>query len=119
MTARLDHLLQRLGQDVVVQPAVTVLRTGGDRRLRAVGAAEVTDLYERHVFSALKTVSPAERECIELTYFDGLGAKEIAIRCGMSIEAVEDRLRRGLESMLGNLRAREEDRSPQAGRTSG
>jgi DNA-directed RNA polymerase specialized sigma24 family protein len=52
-------------------------------------------------------VSPAERECIELTYFDGLCVQEVAICCGMSIEAVEDRLRRGLEDMLGYLRAHE------------
>ena len=107
MTARLDSLLQHLGQDVVVHPHVAVLRNAGNGRLRAVGAAHVTDLYERHVFGALKTVSPAERECIELTYFDGLGAHEVAILCDVSIEAVEDRLRRGLEDMLGYLRAHE------------
>jgi len=105
MTARLERLLQRLGQDVVVQSSVAVLQNPGDGRLRAVGDPDVTDLYERHVFSALKTVSPAERECIELTYFDGLSVEEIAIRCEMSIQAVEDRLRRGLEGMLGHLRA--------------
>ena len=107
MTARLDRLLQRLGQDVVVHPAVAVLRSRGDSRLKPVDASEVTDPYERHVFSALKAVSPTERECIELTYFDGLGIHEIAVRCGMSVEAVEDRLGRGLAGMLGNLRARE------------
>ena len=107
MNTRLDLLLQHLGQDVVVHPHVAVLQNPGDRRLRPMGAAEATDLYERHVFSALKTVSPAERECIELTYFDGLSVHEIAVRCGMSLEAVEDRLRRGLEDMLGYLRAHE------------
>lgn len=106
MTARLDRLLQHLGQDVVVQSRVAVLRSPGDRRLRAVRTADPTDLYERHVFGALKIVTPAQRECIELTYFDGLSVDEVAIRCGMSIQAVDDRLRRGLEDMLDDLRAR-------------
>jgi DNA-directed RNA polymerase specialized sigma24 family protein len=105
MTARLERLLQRLGQDVVVQSPVAVLQNARDGRLRSVADPGAEDLYERHVFGALKTVSPAERECIELTYFDGLSVEEVAVRCGMSIQAVEDRLRRGLEGMLGHLRA--------------
>ena len=106
MTARLDRLLQHLGQDVVVESRVAVLPRG-DRGAAGVRTADVADLYERHVFSALKTVAPEERECIELTYFDGLSVHEIAVRCGMSLEAVEDRLRRGLEDMLSYLRAHE------------
>ena len=64
MTARLDLLLRELGQDVVVQSHVAVLPYAGDGRLRALGGADLTDLYERHVFGALKTVTPDERECI-------------------------------------------------------
>ena len=108
MTARLDRLLQHLGRDVVVQSqGAAVLRTPPHPRLRAVRAADVTDVYERHVFGALKTVSPEEREYIELTYFDGLSVQEIAARCGRSIQVVEGRRRHGLEDMLGYLRARE------------
>jgi len=107
MNARLDRLLHHLGQDVVVQSQVAGLRNPRGVRLRAGRVAGVADVYERHVFGALKTVSPEERECIELTYFDGLSAHEIATRCGMSIQAVEGRRQHGLEDMLGYLRARE------------
>ncbi len=107
MIARLDRLLQRLGQDVVVQSQVAVLPGPGERGQPATRMTDCADLYERHVFSALKAVTPEERECLELTYFDALSVGDIAIRCGMSIEAVEDRLGRGLEDMLRHLRAHE------------
>ena len=109
MTARLDRLLQHLGRDVVVQSQPAVPHEHPQPRLRAARGrpADVTDVYERHVFGALKTVSPEEREYIELTYFDGLSVQEIAARCGRSIQVVEGRRRHGLEDMLGYLRARE------------
>jgi DNA-directed RNA polymerase specialized sigma24 family protein len=105
MTARLDRLLSRVGHDVVVHPqvAVAVQESGG--RQRSLCDFDVSDLYERHVFGALKTVTPDERECIELTYFDGLSVEEVAGHCGVSIQTVEDRLRHGLEHMVLYLRA--------------
>ena len=106
MTARLDRLLQHLGQDVVVHPQFALAHDPTaptpQQRLRADAVA---DLYERHVFSALKTVAPDERECIELTYFDGLAIDEIACRVGVTIQVVEERLLHGLEDMVRHLRA--------------
>ena len=105
MTARLDRLLQRMGQDVVVQSEVAVVHgpAGSDGRRDA--RALTADRYERHVFSALKAVTPEERECIELTYFDGLTVDDIACRLSVTIQVVEERLRHGLEDMVRYLQA--------------
>ncbi len=71
----------------------------------AIPEPRVVDLYERHVAGAVQALEPAERACIELSYFEGLGVHEIAGRCEMSPDAVDDRLRRGLNDMLRYLRA--------------
>jgi len=105
MTARLDRLLSRVGHDVVVQPQVAVAVQDSAGRQLPARAIDMSDLYERHVFGALKAVTPDERECIELTYFDGLSVEEVAGACGVTIQAVEDRLRHGLEHMVLYLRA--------------
>jgi len=105
MTARLDRLLQRMGQDVVVQSDVAVIHGPAVAALPRDLHAAAADCYERHVFSALKTVTPEEREAIELTYFDGLSVDEIACRVGVTIQVVEQRLRDGLEDMVRYLQA--------------
>ena len=50
-------------------------------------------------------LTPEQRECIALTYFDGLGVDDIACCCGVTIQVVEERLRHGLEDMVRYLRA--------------
>ncbi len=65
----------------------------------------VVDLYARHVIGALKAVTPAERECIELAYFDGLSVAEIAERRATSPLTVSDDVRSGLDGMLHYLQA--------------
>jgi DNA-directed RNA polymerase specialized sigma24 family protein len=95
-----------------ILPCVMDDRAGGRRAPPRASAApppsaveRVVDLYERHVADALKAVEAHERECIELTYFGGLSVDEVAARCEMSVTAVDDRLRRGLNDMLRYLRA--------------
>jgi DNA-directed RNA polymerase specialized sigma24 family protein len=64
----------------------------------------VVDLYARHVVGALAAVTSAERECIELTYFDDMSLDEVAVCCDISPAAVDDRLTTGLDGMLWYLR---------------
>ena len=68
-------------------------------------SAGVVDLYARHVIGALQAATPAERECIELTYFEGLTVDEIAARRATSPMTVSNDVRRGLDGMLTYLRA--------------
>ena len=64
------------------------------------------------ILSALETISPIQREAIELAFFNGLTQVEIATRTGAPLGTVKSRMRLGL---LGLRRALEEP--PAAGET--
>jgi RNA polymerase sigma-70 factor, ECF subfamily len=57
--------------------------------------AELTRLMEQ----LLSTLSPHRREILELTYFEGLTAEEVAIRIRRSVNVVRHELYRGLASL--------------------
>ena len=57
--------------------------------------AELTRLMEQ----LLSNLSPRRREILELTYFEGLTAEEVAIRLRQSINVVRHELYRGLASL--------------------
>ena len=76
-----------------------------DDRLAPDPGPGLARLYERHIVGALRAVSAEQRECIELTYFDGLDAGEVAARRASSPAAVEAALGEGLRAMLCYLRA--------------
>lgn len=114
---QLDRLLRRLAEhppgaplEAAARPRLTLVCEPGVAPIGgAIEAPGVAGLYERHVAGAVQALDPAERECIELSYFAGLEVDEIAGRCEMSRAAVDDRLRRGLNDMLRYLRACAQD----------
>ncbi|CAN5636991.1 sigma-70 family RNA polymerase sigma factor [soil metagenome] len=55
------------------------------------------------VRSALGGLPPAQRECIELAYFDGLTQQEIAARTSTPLGTVKGRMRLGLLSLRRTL----------------
>lgn len=72
----------------------------GDDPPSDLGDWRLVDLYERHVVDALRALTLAERECIELAHFDGLTVEQIAARNDMSQAVVASDLRTGLDAMV-------------------
>jgi sigma-70-like protein len=89
--------------------SLTRLVRGGQPPATPAGVSGISAtalaLYERGARPALEALPRIERECIELTYFDGLGVAEVAARCAIDRRAVEDNIGRGLGRMLGYLSA--------------
>jgi RNA polymerase sigma-70 factor (ECF subfamily) len=61
-----------------------------------VWEAVARGLDQATVAAALATIAPAQREAIELAYFEGLTQSEIAERTGAPLGTVKGRLRLGL-----------------------
>lgn len=59
------------------------------------------------VVAALASISPVQREAIELAYFGGLSQTEIAERTGVPLGTVKGRLRLGLSGLRAALLAGE------------
>ena len=60
-------------------------------------------LDQASVAAALATIAPAQREAIELAYFEGLTQTEIADRTGAPLGTVKSRLRLGLVGLRRTL----------------
>jgi RNA polymerase sigma-70 factor, ECF subfamily len=67
----------------------------------SVDPLEAVEIVERRqqVLSALSTIPIAQREVIELAYYQGLTHVEIATRTGLSLGTVKTRLRLGLSKL--------------------
>jgi RNA polymerase sigma-70 factor, ECF subfamily len=58
----------------------------------------------RHVHEALETLSPPQRQAIELAYFEGLSQSEIAERLQEPLGTVKTRVRLGMQKLRECLR---------------
>ena len=67
---------------------------------RTTGREELYRSDARHILqSAVVSLSPEQREVIELAYFEGLTQKQIADRIDSPIGTVKARIRRGVERL--------------------
>ena len=55
------------------------------------------------VVLALQSIAREQREAIELAFFEGLTAREIAERAGVPVGTVKSRLRLGMAKLRGDL----------------
>jgi RNA polymerase sigma-70 factor, ECF subfamily len=67
---------------------------------------EATRLAEE----ALASLKPRQRAAMEMTYYEGLTAEEIARRLGKSPHVVRHDVRRGLAALRGILRIGDEEK---------
>jgi len=76
-------------------------------RVPDVWEAVAQGLDRATVTAALATIAPAQREAIELAYFEGLTQTEIANRTGAPLGTVKSRLRLGLLGLRRTLMGEE------------
>jgi RNA polymerase sigma-70 factor (ECF subfamily) len=70
------------------------------------------DERRRQVQQALASLSPPQRQAIELAYFDGLSQSEIAERLQEPLGTVKTRVRLGMQKLRDNLRPFYYERDP-------
>jgi RNA polymerase sigma-70 factor (ECF subfamily) len=70
--------------------------SGADEAALAAGT-------QRHVRRALDSLSPAQREVMELAYYGGLSHSEIALKLGQPLGTVKTRTRLGMIKLRENL----------------
>ncbi|MFN7944314.1 MAG: sigma-70 family RNA polymerase sigma factor [Blastocatellia bacterium] len=82
------------------------LEVVGDARASSSSPEEATEISERRVLvrQALGSISPEQRELIEMAYYGGLSHSEIALQTNLPLGTVKTRIRLGmlkLREMLG------------------
>lgn len=75
----------------------------GDLRADPAGSLD-QDERRRQVRRALETLSPSQRQVIELAYFEGLSQSEIAARLEEPLGTVKTRVRLGMQKLRETLR---------------
>ncbi len=76
-----------------------------DRETEAASPEEATVASERQKFvrTALRTLSPEQREVIELAYYGGLSHSEIAVKLNQPLGTVKTRTRLGMMKLRETL----------------
>lgn len=83
---------RRREEEVAVEAAPVALRPVGTERLEAVER-------RRRVLSALGVLSPEQRDCIELAFFEGLTHTQIAERLQAPLGTVKSRILLGMNKL--------------------
>ncbi len=86
------------------------INEGAGRPLRDLCSQEVVQLVRQ----LLKSIQPSQRVAIEMTFFHGFTAEEIAARTGETAVAVRHHLYRGLDKLRSALLEGEERRTSSA-----
>ena len=99
----LDRLRSRQRQKKVVDASTQVVHTESGTSIAI--PEENLLIQERRdlVMAALTQIPVAQRQVIELAYYQGLTQKEIAVRIGVSLGTVKTRIRLGLNKLRGIL----------------
>lgn len=69
----------------------------------STAAPQEHEIEQKAVRTALSALEPGVRSVLELTYFDGLSAREVAERTGLPQGTVKSRLSRGLSVLAAAL----------------
>jgi RNA polymerase sigma-70 factor, ECF subfamily len=86
--------LQKVNEAITAEKEIEFATTSVD----PIEAAEIVERQER-VLRALEQIPSAQRQVIELAYYQGLTHVEIAARTGLSLGTVKTRLRLGLSKL--------------------
>lgn len=93
---RREHLLcKKVYSSQELNEAIFVGELAGTRSLLQLSPQETTRLVEQ----ILTTLKPPQRRVIELTFFEGLTAEEIALKTGATAVVVRNLLYRGLAKL--------------------
>lgn len=88
---------------------------GGDRGPASSRPPSLIELSDPDARAALSDAPPAQRQCLELAYLDGMSAGEIATLYRLPVAAVWDYLRRGVEGVRRRLSSAHAGAHPTSG----
>lgn len=92
----IDHLRRRRHVVVDVESLRDLVGANGDDLLERLA-------WTSEVRAALATLSPDQRECLELAYVEGLSQREVAERLGVPLGTVKARTARALRRLAERI----------------
>ena len=99
----LDRLRSRQRQKKVVDASTQVVHTESGTSVAIPEENLLIQERRDQVMAALTQIPVAQRQVIELAYYQGLTQKEIAAHIGVSLGTVKTRVRLGLNKLRGIL----------------